>query len=181
MKIARIVLTATILLSLKSTLFCSSPESHDTIKLERKDSFDPLRDRAGYAKGFFSSFIGYSDKALVVYTYQNLGKDFQGKETRFGSNQEAIDAWDKQIQTVQEAEQFLASLSANPNIIPTSHPIRQKAIAIVQAAYQQDSIINDSQTINTTIEEAKTEEPAMPTTKTGPKNKRAANRKPKVL
>ncbi|MDP3788651.1 MAG: hypothetical protein Q8Q60_05055 [Candidatus Chromulinivorax sp.] len=174
MKITHIVLTATILLSLKSTLFCSSEELHESIKIERKNSFDALRDRGGYAKGFFSSFIGYTNKDLVAYTYQHWGKIYNGKEIRPGSSQESIAAWDQEINTVQDAQNFIVALSKNSDVISTDHPIRKKAIDIIR----QSTLISCTTTAdsNAIIQEHGEEKINEQPSEHKPNNKRWKNR-----
>ena len=119
MKIARIVLTATILFSLKSTLFCSSEEkSTDTIQAPRKDSFDALRDG-----GPLNGWLGWNPDALANYTLENNGQDYKtsGKEVRIGSKNTATAAWTafgQRITTLAKAQQFMTTVSKSGVQLP---------------------------------------------------------------
>jgi hypothetical protein len=110
MKIARIVLTATILLSLNSTLFCSSEKATETNKLQRKDSFDPARDG-----GALNGWLGWTPDDLTDHTLKNLKKDYQGKEIRPGKGSKALAIWEKfgkeKVVNLETAELFTAAMT----------------------------------------------------------------------
>lgn len=98
MKIARVVLTATILLSLKSTLFCSEKESN----LIRRKSFDIFVD--GWNKD-------------GNWQMDNYGTEFNGKEVRIESrdSQRATKNWGnygKTIQDLPRAKKFINAITS---------------------------------------------------------------------
>lgn len=116
MKIARILLTASILFSLKSTLYCSQEDpidvkSHDTQEstaptnsIVRKKSYDGTRD-------------GYLGSAQN--TFNNLGQSYTGpfgtedKIYDFGSDELAHLRWaefGKTIKTLSDAKKWIAAI-----------------------------------------------------------------------
>lgn len=133
MKIARIVLTATMLLSLKSTLFCSSEKNTES-QLQRKDSFDPARDGNGWGKAIGTKWFGMTPKQLAQYTLEHCGEDYKGKQIRPGSSQESIDVWNNQIKTLEYAQNFVAAIKPVENVI--SALVRKKADDLIEAEKQ---------------------------------------------
>ncbi len=123
MKIARIVLTASILLSLKSTVFCSDEKVTET-PLTRKDSFDALRDG-----GALNGWLGWNPDALAHYTLDNCGKDYKGKEVRIGSKN-TTSAWTtfgEKVDTLQKAQQFLAVIEQSEVQLPEQATTKSQA------------------------------------------------------
>jgi hypothetical protein len=115
MKIARIVLTATILLSLKSTLFSSVKEpasqihGSDTTQT-RRDSFDVARDN-----GLLTGFFGYNPDAAAAYVLDNPGKEYKGKEIRMGRGDWSQTFWNNfgknKVNTTETAKKFLGGVA----------------------------------------------------------------------
>lgn len=110
MKIARIVLTATILLSLKSTSYCSTEKATDGIQVQRKNSFDAARDG-----GALNGWLGWTPDALTNYTLTHLKEDYKGKEVRPGKCPKSQEIWDKygkeKVTNLTLAQQFMAAIT----------------------------------------------------------------------
>ncbi len=117
MKTTRIVLTASILLSLKSTLFCSSEKATKASNpLTRNNSFDALRDG-----GISNGWLGWTPDDLANFTIDNCGNDYKGQEVRIGSKNTAVTAWTtfgEKIDNVNQAQQFLATLEKSVVTLP---------------------------------------------------------------
>ena len=94
MKIARVVLTATILFSLKSTLFCSDKQTEETIQITRKNSgvhHDGTRD------GLFGSGL---DTLKNIKDKKSYGSQPYG----MGSDSGAISRWTPIIKTIKDLD-----------------------------------------------------------------------------
>lgn len=138
MKIVRIVLAASLLLSLRSTLFASSAKtsesSHESIQLERKVSFDAARD-GGPLNGWF----GWTPDALADYTLKNLKKDYQGKEIRPGKCPKALAIWEKfgkeKVNDLETAELYTTAIAYSQ--LSLSQQAQQKSQSLIEAESQR--------------------------------------------
>jgi|SRR3989339_650539 len=130
MKIARIVLTASILLSLKSTLFCSEEKATEVFgSLARKDSFDALRDG-----GALNGWLGWNPDALANYTIDNCGKEYKGKEIRIGSKN-TTPAWTtfgQKVDSLPKAQQFLDVIEKSGAQLPAAATAKSNEFITVQ-------------------------------------------------
>lgn len=111
MKITRIVVTATMVLSLQSALFCSEKP-----KLERKDSFDVTQKGNG-PKQVLTEFstsgicwLGYTPQNCLDYTLDHCGQLYHNDtcEIRPASSPAAIAYWNHFVeQSPENAERFI--------------------------------------------------------------------------
>ena len=133
MKIARIVLTATMLLSLKSTLFCSEKAT-----LTRTKSHDGTRD------GLFGSGLD---------TLAKLGNPYGSQVYALGSDEKAPERWalvGKTIKTLELAQKFNTAVTEKGWDLPED--AIKPSLDLINAENERLQVIIDAENLKVKTE-----------------------------